>query len=121
MSFLKELVKKNSRHKACYFFAETEGFEPSIRFPVYTLSRRAPSTTRTSLQFLKGCKNTISRLAFENFLCVGRSYCCDFLNRHIFHFGDLERHIFQIAAFVSFAPERYRCEIGRIGFEHDFV
>ena len=30
--------------------AETEGFEPSIQFPVYTLSRRAPSTTRTSLQ-----------------------------------------------------------------------
>ena len=30
--------------------AETEGFEPSIQFPVYTLSRRAPSTTRTSLR-----------------------------------------------------------------------
>ncbi len=29
--------------------AETKGFEPLIRFPVYTLSRRAPSTTRTSL------------------------------------------------------------------------
>ena len=30
-------------------FAERKGFEPSIRFPVYTLSRRAPSTTRTPL------------------------------------------------------------------------
>jgi hypothetical protein len=30
--------------------AEGEGFEPSIRFPVYTLSRRAPSTTRPPLQ-----------------------------------------------------------------------
>ena len=29
--------------------AEGEGFEPSIRFPVYTLSRRAPSTTRPPL------------------------------------------------------------------------
>ena len=29
--------------------AEREGFEPSIRFHVYTLSRRAPSTTRTPL------------------------------------------------------------------------
>ena len=29
--------------------AETEGFEPSIPFRAYTLSRRAPSTTRTSL------------------------------------------------------------------------
>lgn len=30
--------------------AEREGFEPSVRFPVHTLSRRAPSTTRSSLQ-----------------------------------------------------------------------
>ena len=30
--------------------AEREGFEPSIRVNVYTLSRRAPSTTRTSLR-----------------------------------------------------------------------
>ena len=30
--------------------AEGEGFEPSIRFPVYTLSRRAPSTTRPPLR-----------------------------------------------------------------------
>ncbi len=29
--------------------AEREGFEPSIRFPVYTRSRRAPSTTRPPL------------------------------------------------------------------------
>src|SRR5688572_802262 len=31
--------------------AETKGFEPLIRFPVYTLSRRASSTTRAGLQF----------------------------------------------------------------------
>ena len=31
------------------FGAERAGFEPAIRFPAYTLSRRAPSTTRTSL------------------------------------------------------------------------
>ena len=30
--------------------AETKGFEPLIQFPVYTLSRRAPSTTRTRLR-----------------------------------------------------------------------
>ena len=30
--------------------AEREGFEPSIEFPLYTLSKRAPSTTRPSLQ-----------------------------------------------------------------------
>ena len=33
--------------------AEGEGFEPSIRFPVYTLSRRAPSTTRPPLQIFR--------------------------------------------------------------------
>lgn len=30
-------------------FAEREGFEPSIPLRVYTLSRRAPSATRTPL------------------------------------------------------------------------
>src|SRR5947209_13386226 len=30
--------------------AEREGFEPSIEFPLYTLSKRAPSTTRPSLR-----------------------------------------------------------------------
>jgi hypothetical protein len=32
------------------WMAEGAGFEPAIRFPVYTLSRRAPSTTRPPLQ-----------------------------------------------------------------------
>ena len=31
--------------------AVREGFEPSIEFPLYTLSRRAPSATRTSHRF----------------------------------------------------------------------
>ena len=31
------------------YVAEGAGFEPAIRFPVYTLSRRAPSTTRPPL------------------------------------------------------------------------
>ncbi len=30
--------------------AEREGFEPSVRLHVHTLSRRAPSTAQTSLQ-----------------------------------------------------------------------
>ena len=30
--------------------AEREGFEPSLEFPLNTLSKRAPSTTRPSLQ-----------------------------------------------------------------------
>ena len=30
--------------------AEREGFEPSVEFPLHTLSRRAPSTARSSLR-----------------------------------------------------------------------
>jgi hypothetical protein len=33
--------------------AEREGFEPSRRLPAYTLSRRAPSTTRPSLRIVR--------------------------------------------------------------------
>ena len=42
---------KNPRlHRGfCVVLAERAGFEPAIQFPVYTLSRRAPSTTRTPL------------------------------------------------------------------------
>ena len=36
----------NIKHK---IMAETVGFEPTRRFPAYTLSRRAPSTTRPRL------------------------------------------------------------------------
>ena len=35
--------------------AVREGFEPSIRVNVYTLSRRAPSATRTPHQLFKAC------------------------------------------------------------------
>ena len=31
--------------------ADREGFEPSIEFPLYTRSRRAPSTTRPPVHF----------------------------------------------------------------------
>ena len=50
--------------------AETEGFEPSVELPLHTLSKRAPSATRTSLHFLPGGKNTvsifISRIFFQH-------------------------------------------------------
>src|SRR6516162_7273434 len=36
--------------------AEREGFEPSIEFPLYTLSKRAPSTTRPSLRLGKSAR-----------------------------------------------------------------
>ncbi len=31
---------------------DKEGFEPSIQLPAYTLSRRAPSATRPSIQLV---------------------------------------------------------------------
>jgi hypothetical protein len=34
--------------------AEGAGFEPAIEFPLYTLSRRAPSTTRPPLHAAQG-------------------------------------------------------------------
>jgi hypothetical protein len=45
-------------------FAERAGFEPAIQFPIYTLSRRAPSTTRTPLPVLQG------RRRYNNFIKI---------------------------------------------------
>ncbi len=42
-------IGTNTGLKSQIEIAETKGFEPLIQFPVYTLSRRAPSTTRTRL------------------------------------------------------------------------
>ncbi|GEM_PF-6613490 len=58
--------------------AEREGFEPSIRFHVYTLSRRAPSTTRTSLQIPppgRHCEQSEAILlgSLPSASCLGRS------------------------------------------------
>src|SRR5262249_52191101 len=41
--------------------AEGVGFEPTIRFPVYTLSKRAPSATRPSLQAWERGRNIVAR------------------------------------------------------------
>ncbi len=43
-------VCKLSGRKGQKNMAEREGFEPSIEFPLYTLSKRAPSTARPSLR-----------------------------------------------------------------------
>ena len=44
-------------------YAETEGFEPSVELPLHTLSKRAPSATRTSLQFFTGWQ----KYSFNNY------------------------------------------------------
>src|SRR5271167_2237159 len=41
---------EHQRTNANMKLAEGVGFEPTIRFPVYTLSKRAPSATRPSLR-----------------------------------------------------------------------
>ena len=44
-------VKTPRKHQGIFLLlAEGVGFEPTIRFPVYTLSKRAPSATRPSLR-----------------------------------------------------------------------
>ncbi len=40
--------------------AERQGFEPWRRFPAYTLSRRAPSTTRPPLRWTRFCRVTLN-------------------------------------------------------------
>ncbi len=45
--------KKRPHKGVSFYLAEREGFEPSIRANVYTLSRRAPSAARTPLQILE--------------------------------------------------------------------
>jgi hypothetical protein len=42
--------EKKSLHNNDICLAEGVGFEPTIRFPVYTLSKRAPSATRPPLR-----------------------------------------------------------------------
>jgi hypothetical protein len=54
-----DTIKKPTTSAGFSFLAESKRFELLIQFPIYTLSRRAPSTTRTTLQFPKGCKSTI--------------------------------------------------------------
>ncbi len=59
---------KNAPFGALFYLAERAGFEPAIAFPLYTLSRRAPSTTRTPLlPLLRTAKIRLQPLAFESF------------------------------------------------------
>ncbi len=57
---------------------------PRYPLEVYTLSRRAPSTTRTTLPKNKGGKNN-RFLCIENFFCICCSYCSYFFNSNIFY------------------------------------
>ncbi len=45
-----ENYQKYSLKHTLYTFAERQGFEPSVGVNLHTLSKRAPSATRTPLQ-----------------------------------------------------------------------
>ena len=46
------IYKKPDTKSGFLYMAEREGFEPSIKFPLYALSRGAPSATRPPLHIL---------------------------------------------------------------------
>src|SRR6476646_7839295 len=61
--------------------AERVGFEPTVEFPLHTLSKRAPSTTRTSLRLESTIcglsesdyrKTPLRILAFRDAVCIQR-------------------------------------------------
>ena len=54
--------------------AEGVGFEPTIRLPVYTLSKRAPSATRPSLRVLAGGPNIDAALRAQAGQSAGRRW-----------------------------------------------
>ena len=45
-----QLINCNSMILEAVELAEREGFEPSVEFPLHTLSKRGPSTTRPPLR-----------------------------------------------------------------------
>src|ERR1700761_2131420 len=103
--------------------AESKRFELLIPFRVYTLSRRAPSTTRTTLlvaprHSARAAKVQFPRLPSEYFLSILRCDPCHFFHGNALYFRQFRRDIFQVAALVTLAPERHRREIRRIRLQH---
>jgi hypothetical protein len=54
--------------------AERQGFEPWIEFPLYTLSKRAPSATRPSLQLRAGSGLEPAKTSVTSSLRQGRIF-----------------------------------------------
>src|SRR6187399_2324543 len=117
-------------------FAERAGFEPAIPFRVYTLSRRAPSTTRTPLRLkhpyskpsglkhslgatqLRAAKVQTPDLDSEYFLGIFRRHAGHFFLTYPLDLRQLSRYILQIAALITLAPVRHRAQVGRIRLQH---
>ena len=68
-------------------FAERAGFEPAIEFPLYTLSRRAPSATRTPLQIFWAAKIQFATQASESFYLLPKH------TLHLHTSGALDQYI----------------------------
>ena len=105
----------NERQIFCVLIAETERFELSIQLPIYTLSRRAPSATRTRLH-LKAAKIHFQNLCAEYFFCIFGGSIFYFINTYSFYQSNFFNYIFQISALISFATHRHRRKIRGIGF-----
>ena len=96
-----------------YSIAERKGFEPSIRFPVYTLSRRAPSTTRTPLCLLRpvsvgGANLRHPDLFSEYFKCPLGGTLYHFSQLQSLHFRQTLRNQWQKCRLILLAPVWHR-------------
>jgi peptidoglycan/LPS O-acetylase OafA/YrhL len=83
-------VLNDSSRTLPVFTDEQRGRDSNPRYvAVYTLSRRAPSTTRTPLCILKDCKNSFSALSTEYFFGIGGGEGGYLFYGGIFYFGQL--------------------------------
>ncbi len=86
--------------------AERAGFEPAMQFPTYTLSRRAPSTTRTPLLF----SNRAAKVKTINILAKPMFFSTF---AFIFHFNDiisinLYLYILLLKSFIFFTTMKIK-------------
>ena len=68
------LIKAGTR------LAERVGFEPTVEFPPHTLSKRAPSTTRTSLPTAEPSDSTINNRHFSGVMRTRRGSISDWIS-----------------------------------------
>src|SRR5438046_10722784 len=59
---------------------ERVGFEPTVEFPPHTLSKRAPSTTRTSLPTAEPSDSTINNRHFSGVMRTRRGSISDWIS-----------------------------------------
>ncbi len=85
--------------------AETKGFEPSRRFPAYSLSRGAPSTTRP-------------RLRWRVYPCMSPGYKAIFPGLRYFLSGLIYLHRRRVSPWVK--PDNERAATGKLAIPKGF-